>query len=312
MIQKEKESTFVSAVIYCRNNEQIIKEFLDMLYRVFETNFLKYEFIIANDDSNDRSIDIIKSVSSTKVNNTMSIVNMSYFQGVEQSMNAGLDHAIGDFVFEFDRAEVDYEESLIFEIFQKALTGYDIVSARNLKQKLTSKIFYVVYNRFSKNQYPIGSDTFRLLSRRAINRIHSLSKTIPYRKALYANSGLNNDVINYQAKTNVKSTHTLKSHRQETALSTLIIFTDAAYKLSLSFSIIMMFSTIAVAIYTLVYFFLEQSIEGFTTTMLFLTGSFFGVFAILTIVIKYLSTLVDLIFLKQKYLIQSIEKVEGI
>ena len=48
---------------------------------------------------------------------------------------------------------------------------------------------------------------------------------------------------------------------------------------------------------------------GFTTTMLVLTGSFFGVFAILTIIIKYLSLLVNLIFKKQRYLVESIEKI---
>lgn len=312
MMYIEKESNFVSVVVYCRNNDHFIQDFLEILYRVFESRFKKFEFIIANDASTDRSIEIIKNVASSKENNTISIINMSYFQGVEKSMNAGVDHAIGDYIFEFDRVEVDYRDELVFDVYKHALTGYDIVSARNNKRKFTSKMFYWLLNQYSKNQYQIGSDTFRLLSRRAINRIHSLSSTIPYRKALYANSGLKNDVYNYSPTLSVKSTHSLKYQRQETALSTLVIFTDVAYKFALGLSILMMFSTVAVAIYTLVFFILESSIEGFTTIMLFLTGAFFGVFAILTIVIKYLSILVDLIFLKQKYLIQSVEKLKGV
>lgn len=312
MMHIEKESNFVSVVVYCRNNDHFIQDFLEILYRVFESRFKKFEFIIANDASTDRSIEIIKNVASSKENNTISIINMSYFQGVEKSMNAGVDHAIGDYIFEFDRVEVDYRDELVFEVYKHALTGYDIVSARNNKRKFTSKMFYWLLNQYSKNQYQIGSDTFRLLSRRAINRIHSLSSTIPYRKALYANSGLKNDVYNYSPTLSVKSTHSLKYQRQETALSTLVIFTDVAYKFALGLSILMMFSTVAVAIYTLVFFILESSIEGFTTIMLFLTGAFFGIFAILTIVIKYLSILVDLIFLKQKYLIQSVEKLKGV
>lgn len=312
MMHIEKESNFVSVVVYCRNNEHFIQDLLEILYRVFESRFEKFEFIIANDASTDRSIEIIKNVASSKENNTISIINMSYFQGVEKSMNAGVDHAIGDYIFEFDRVEVDYRDELVFEVYKHALTGYDIVSARNNKRKVTSKMFYWLLNHYSKNQYQIGSDTFRLLSRRAINRIHSLSSTIPYRKALYANSGLKNDVFNYSPTLSVKSTYSLKYQRQETALSTLVIFTDVAYKFALGLSILMMFSTVAVAIYTLVFFILESSIEGFTTIMLFLTGAFFGIFAILTIVIKYLSILVDLIFLKQKYLIQSVEKLKGV
>jgi dolichol-phosphate mannosyltransferase len=311
MTHNDLETNFVSAVVYCRDNEKNIKEFIRMLYRVFEKHFQKFEFIIANDASTDRSVEILKDISTTKPNNTMSIVNMSYIQGIEQSMNAGVDHAIGDFVFEFDRIDVDYNETIIYDLYLKALSGYDIVSARNTNQKFTSKIFYSMYNLFSKNQYPIGSDTFRLLSRRAINRIHSLSKMIPYRKGLYANSGLRNEVIIYHPSTKVKTTHSLKFDRQETAISTLVIFTDAAYKVALSFSFILMFSMISVAIYTLVFYLMERTVEGFTTIMLFLTGAFFGVFAIMTIVIKYLSVLVDLVFLKQKYLIESVEKVKG-
>jgi len=228
-------------------------------------------------------------------------------------MNAGIDQAIGDFVFEFDIVEIDYDENLILEIYEHALKGYDIVAARNTSKKLSSKLFYYLYNRFSKNQYQIGSDTFRILSRRAINRIHSLSNTIPYRKALYANSGLKNDVLTYVSNPKMKHniTHSLKSHRQETAISTLIIFTDAAYKLTLGLSILMMIATFSIATYVLILFFLQMSIEGFTTIMLFLTCSFFGVFMILAIVIKYLSILIILVFHKQKYLIQSIEKVKG-
>ena len=43
--------------------------------------------------------------------------------------------------------------------------------------------------------------------------------------------------------------------------------------------------------------------------MLFLSVVFFSVFAILAVIIKYLSILVDLTFKKQKYMIESIEKL---
>ena len=43
--------------------------------------------------------------------------------------------------------------------------------------------------------------------------------------------------------------------------------------------------------------------------MLFLGFGFFGMFAILTMVLKYLSILVDLTFKRQKYVFESIEKI---
>ena len=44
--------------------------------------------------------------------------------------------------------------------------------------------------------------------------------------------------------------------------------------------------------------------------MFVLTVGFAGVFAILSIIIKYLSLLVDLVFKKQKYMVESIEKIQ--
>ena len=63
-------------------------------------------------------------------------------------------------------------------------------------------------------------------------------------------------------------------------------------------------------VYTLVVFCTGHPVAGWTTTMFVLTVGFAGVFAVLAIVVKYLSLLVDLIFKKQKYLIESVEKIQ--
>ena len=43
--------------------------------------------------------------------------------------------------------------------------------------------------------------------------------------------------------------------------------------------------------------------------MSFLALGFFGVFALLTIILKYLSVLLNLIFRQQRYLVNEIEKM---
>ena len=50
-------------------------------------------------------------------------------------------------------------------------------------------------------------------------------------------------------------------------------------------------------------------VEGWISTMSFMALGFFGVFALLTIILKYLSVMLNLIFKKQRYLIMDIEKV---
>jgi dolichol-phosphate mannosyltransferase len=56
-------------------------------------------------------------------------------------------------------------------------------------------------------------------------------------------------------------------------------------------------------------FITRTTIEGWTTTMLFLSFGFMGLFIFLTMIIKYMDLLVRLVFTKQKYLIRGIEKI---
>ena len=94
------------------------------------------------------------------------------------------------------------------------------------------------------------------------------------------------------------------------AADSLVLYTDAGFKFSAGIALVMMALALVELVYTLVIFCTGQPIEGWTTTMFVLTLGFAGVFAILTVVIKYLSLLVDLVFKKQRYLIESIEKIQ--
>ena len=266
-----------------------------------------------NDKSSDNSVQEIKKFFNKFPENTASIVNMSCYQGIELSMNAGVDAAIGDFVYEFDNIYIDYDLDIIIKIYKEALKEYDIVSAiSDSKSKLSSRIFYKVFNNNSNNMYQIHTETFRILSRRAINRIRSINKTIPYRKVAYANCGLKITSVNYKSIKKIKKQNIskeIKETRTELAIESIILFTDISYKLAKFMSFIMIFTTMLTGIYTVSIFLMAKPIEGWTTTMLLLSFAFFGIFVILMIMLKYLSILIDLIFKKEKYLIESIYKI---
>lgn len=308
----DKEKNFISAVVYVRNREKTIKSFLTAINSVLSQTFMKYEIICVNDASYDDSAKLIKEFGDESLDCPLSIVNMGFYQGIEMSMNAGVDLAIGDFVYEFDSDIIDYDLSLVKDVYFHSLKGYDIVSTSSSgKKRLTSKVFYKLFNRSAKTQYKLSTESFRILSRRAINRVHALSKTIPYRKALYANCGLKMDTLHYNPINNDRTANgkSKDDTRLDTAMDSLMLFTNVGYKASIILTLIMILATIGIGIYTILVFALGHPVPGFTTMMLVMTGSFFGVFAILTIIIKYLSMLVNLIFKKQKYIIESIEKI---
>ncbi len=307
-----KEKNFISAVVYVHNNEQQIGSFLENIQKQLSENFEKYEIICVNDKSTDNSVEEIKKVSNKISETVITIVDMSYYQGIELSMNAGIDLAIGDFVYEFDNIYIDYDLDIIMKVYEESLKGYDIVSAKSSsKKRFTSRVFYKIFNTNSNSMYQIHTETFRIISRRAINRVHAMNKTIPYRKAVYANCGLKLNSVIYDP---VKNIHTKISKetsdiRQGLAIDSIILFTNVFYKFAIFMAVIMMLIVMGTAIYTVIIFVREQPVAGWTTTMLLLSFAFFGIFAILTIILKYLSIIIDLIFKKQKYLIESIQKI---
>ena len=307
-----REKNFISAVIYVHNNEKEIQYFLEKLDDILNKNFDKFEIICVNDASTDKSVELIKKIANKIPNTMMSIVNMSYYQGLELSMKAGVDLAIGDFVYEFDNILIDYDLKVIIDVYQKSLKGYDIVSAKsNGKKHLSSRLFYAIFNKNSNSAYKIDTETFRIISRRAINRVNSMSKTTPYRKAMYAKCGLKITSIVYRNVKDIKTKFTKENSntRKDLAIDSIILFTDVSYKFAITMLIIMMLVAIFTGVYTIVMFLCAQPIEGWTTTMLLLSFGFFGIFLVLLIVIKYLSILIDLIFKKQEYIIESVEKI---
>ena len=297
-------------MVYLYNNENSILDFLSSVIQNIDSVFEQFEIIIVNDFSTDTSVQKIKNASFLQ-DLQVTVIQMSFHQGVELCMNAGLDLSSGDFVYEFDSVLIDYNENLIEQSYKKIIEGFDVVAISPIESdNLTSKVFYKTYNYFTKSEYKLRSDRFRILSRRAINRSFSISVNIPYRKAMYVNSGLKIATIEYNKVNNSKRVIEKNYLRSKTAIDALIIYTNLAYKISMSIAVALLLVTLSVIIYTIViYFGKDKPIEGWTTTMLLISFGFSGFFLLSTIIIKYLSLILELIFKKKSYILEKIEKM---
>ncbi len=309
---ENKEKNFISAVIYIRNAQTRADLFLRAVIGVMERYFEYSEIICMNDASDDRSLEVIRQAADTACRTSVSVVNMSYFHGLELTMNAGLDMAIGDFVFEFDNTILDFDPDVIMDLYWRSLEGYDIVSASpDRREKLSSRIFYQVFDRFANLSYGMSTESFRILSRRVINRVGSMNKNILYRKAVYANCGLKTDQKKYPVKSggSYDADKREKGYRLGLAVDSLILFTEMGYRFSIGMTMLMIVITVFVLVYTVAAYFMIHPAEGWTTTILFLSACFFGLFGIQTIIIKYLQLLLDMVCKRKHYSFESIEKL---
>ena len=314
MDNSNKEKKFISLVVYLHNVEKYVSYFLKTIIPVCENHFEQFEMVFVNDGCSDGTVEELKRyLEENQVDAMVNVIHMSFFQGLESAMNAGRDIAIGDFVYEFDDIFVDYQPELLLQVYEKILGGYDIAAASSKgKLRFSSRIFYALYNYTSRGSGKIGPETFRLVSRRAINRIKSMGQYIPYRKAVYSNCGLTMDTIYYESKDRDARVRnkTVASERTSLALDSFIYFTNVLEQISMALCGVFLVVTVGMGIYIIVDFFnTNKPVEGWLSTMSFLALGFFGVFALLTIILKYLSVLLNLIFKQQRYLIADIEKV---
>lgn len=296
----KKESAFVSAVVYASNNTDKLLGFITDLFNEMEKHFTNYEIVIVDNCNPD--IEPVKNALAAKIStsDSITIVRMSEVQSLEACMRAGVDVAIGDFVYEFEGISYDFDTDAIWEAYQKAQKGYDIVNAEIKNNSLSRTMYYDIFNKFSRSQYNLYAVAFRLVSRRTINRIISLDLDIDWRNAAYANCGLQSGSIEYGSKASPK-----KNRDIFLAIDSFLLYTDLPKKASLWMGIIggilVVFNIIMSA---LAY---KWSSVAFNIS---LSLCMVIVIMLLMMLVCYLSLLLRTADSRKKYLVDGIEKLQ--
>ena len=307
----DKEKNFISIVVYLKNVEDKIEKFSKDIDSFFRDKFLSYEFVFVDDNSNDKTKEKLKEISDTLSGNVV-VVDLAYEHGIELAMLAGVDFAIGDFVFEFDSIDINYDLNEIMKIYEKSMQGYDIVAASpNTKLNFSSSIFYKILNAVSYKHMNLTTEIFRVISRRAINRILRNKEKFRYRKALYHYSGFNTLVHKYTPINNIKIENKMSlKEKMNLGFEILMNFSDLGAKLAINISLLFFLFTILGMIYTIYsYIVLDRIQEGWTTLMLFMSISFSGIFFILAILAKYMTITMMEVKERPSYIFKSIDRL---
>ncbi len=298
-----KEQNFVSAVVFVRNNEDTVIAFFEKIAGELDAHFEQYELIAVNGASEDCSLQKLEEWGKSQ-NRPLTVVHMSTRQSREACMNAGLDAAVGDYVYAFDSVEAEFPEDLIFQSYEKALEGNDIVSVCPSRQRGVSFVFYFLFNSHSNSPYKLRTNAFTLVSRRAIHRVHAISSYMPYRKAAFASCGLKCSTIEYAGCMGKQD------GRVRLAEESLLLYTNLGYRVSMLLSVCMILVTLCAFIYAIVVYCLGKTIVGWTTTTLLISVGFTGVFLGNSIIVKYLALILELHSKRERYLIENIEKIQ--
>ena len=220
----KKESAFISAVLYLSDFSGDAERFTTNLLETLRSYFDHYEVIIV-DDCSTKHEEFLKELLPSLADSTITVVHMSVKQGIESCLCAGLDVSIGDFVFEFDTLEFVFDKTLLWDVYQEALKGNDIVSVEPRQNSISRNLFYKLFNRYSNADYDISASAFRLVSRRAINRVLELNMSSAFRQAVYASCGLKNSRIEFKGSASPR-----KARGLSLAIDSFLLYTEFSNK----------------------------------------------------------------------------------
>lgn len=178
----------LSIVFSFRNEEEALPELVKRLYKTFESLDVEYEFIFVNDASTDGSLALLMKYRDADEN--IKIINMSRRFGVAPCVMAGLKHAKGDAVLYMD-ADLQDPPELIPKLLEQLNNGADVVHTTRTRRKgeiafkmwLTNQAYKII-NFVADINIPQNTGDFKLLSRRAVDKIIRLNENDPFMRGL--------------------------------------------------------------------------------------------------------------------------------
>lgn len=197
----------ISIVVPCMNEEEALPLFYAAVQEVIcnskELTQEGIELLFVDDGSCDNTLNTIKNLASQDT--SVRYLAFSRNFGKEAAIYAGMEHAKGDYVCIMD-ADLQDPPALLPTMY-KAVTeeGYDSAATRRVTRKgepairsLFARIFYRIMNRISKTEVMDGARDYRLMNRKFVNAILSLSEYNRFSKGLFGWVGFKTKWIEFE------------------------------------------------------------------------------------------------------------------
>lgn len=194
----------ITVLVPAYNEEEVIEKMYHTLAGVCnQITHYQFEFLFVNDGSKDRTIEIIKSLKAKDPR--IQFVDLSRNFGKEVAMSAGFDYANGDALVIMD-ADLQHPPEVLEEMIYWWEQGYDDVYAIRKKRegegklkKLTSKLYYSLLQRVTKEEIIPDAGDFRLLDKKCVAALTQLREHSRYTKGMYNWIGFKKKEITFDA-----------------------------------------------------------------------------------------------------------------
>ncbi|MFC2720686.1 MAG: glycosyltransferase family 2 protein [Flavobacteriaceae bacterium] len=235
--------------------EKILPILVSEINLVMERIGEDYEIILVDDRSPDNSWEVMKVLSSQ--NPKIKSIRLSRNFGQHSAIFAGLTKTKGDWVVVMD-CDMQDQPKEIAKLYKKALEGYDIVLGQreNRKdkflKKLTSKLFYKVFNYLSGANFDNNVANFGIYHQKTIKSILDMGDYVKFFSLFINWIGFKSVSIpiEHGEREEGKSTYSVGRLFKQ-AFNVIISFSDKPLRLFINFGLSISVLSFIVGIYYL-------------------------------------------------------------
>ena len=221
--------------------EKILPILVSEINLVMERIGEDYEIILVDDRSPDNSWEVMKVLSSQ--NSKIKSIRLSRNFGQHSAIFAGLTKTKGDWVVVMD-CDMQDQPKEIAKLYKKALEGYDIVLGQreNRKdkflKKLSSKLFYKVFNYLSGGHFNNEIGNFGIYKKKVIDSILNINDYIKFFPLFINWVGFKSTSIpiEHSSREEGKSSYSI-SRLLKLAFNVIISFSDKPLRLFINFGL---------------------------------------------------------------------------
>lgn len=296
----------ISCIVPAYNEQDNIVNFIQKLTEQLQALSNNFEIILVDDGSKDNTLEKVYPI----INQNIKLIALSRNFGKENALTAGLDHASGDVTILID-ADFQHPIDLIPTFLKYWADGYEMVYGirknrqhEPLFKRLFTKCFYILAKTTKPNIPPNAGD-FRLLDKKIVQAINSMTERNRFMKGLYAWVGFKTIGIQFDVAERAAGKSTLSFYRlTDLALTGITSFSNVPLRVWSLIGIIISFIAFLYGAYivfkTLI---LGIDIPGYATIIVAIM--FFGGIQLLSIGIlgEYLARIFNEVKHRPNYLI---------
>lgn len=281
-------STYISVILPTLNEvdniEAIYNELLNQLIKLN----LKYEILFVDDNSNDGTIEKIKSLS--RIDKNVKYLIMSKRFGDQACLIAGLEYCSGEAAIIMD-SDLQHPPKYIPEMLKSWQNGADVVimqrekaGHKKIMKGLMEILFYRVLSLLSDEKIYLRFSGFSLIDKKVISHIINFKEYEPFLRGIISLVGFNHTVLNYVEKSRNNGYSKYGLIKQiKLALVGITSFSIRPLYISLYAGLISVLGSFTYAVYILInkLYFSMSATEGWTSVVLLII--FFGGIQLITV-----------------------------